>query len=200
MNINLSPRARKGVAVGLLVALILAVFSFLILPAWQTYAENREAIADEQYRLSRLRAMSLRRPDLLRAESDLRRRQTEAGQIMQERSAPLAAAALQERVKAVVESSGGSVSSARVLPAVAAGAFQRVTVNVRLSLSNEALQTVIFELESAIPYLVIDNVIINSRRGRGRARNARRRQNSPAAQTGRLDVAFDLSGFMRGSS
>lgn len=201
VRINLTPTTARLVAVGLLVLLILAVFSFLILPTWQAYADNREAIADQRYQLARLQAISQRRPELLRLENDLRRRQGEIGHIMQERSAPLAAAALQERVKAVVENSGGSVSSARVLPAVAEGAFQRVTVSVRLSLSNEALQTVIYELEAAVPYLVINNVTINSRAARARNLRSRRRQprrNNVAAQ-GKLDVTFDLSGFMRGA-
>ncbi|MEM7251677.1 MAG: type II secretion system protein GspM [Pseudomonadota bacterium] len=202
VDANFSPGVRKVIALALLVLAIMAGVSLLLGPAWRTYAENRESIADDQYRLVRLKEISRRQPELLKAETELRKRQAETGHIMSERSAPLAAAALQERVKAVVEGTGGSVSSARVLPAVPEGAFQRVTVSVRLSLTNEALQAVLFELESAVPYLVVNNVAINSRR-RGRSNRSRRRRNrapTVVATPNRLDVVFELSGYIRNAA
>ena len=101
----------------------------------------------------------------------------------------MAAAALQERVKSVVTRSGGKLSSTQVLPADSEQGFKRIVVNVRMAVSIDALQRVLYELENDLPYLLTDNVIVLSRGAR------KRRQ--PTTPVNALDVRFNLVGFMR---
>ena len=94
-----------------------------------------------------------------------------------------------ERLKRIVEQSGGSLTSTQVLPSTDEEAFQRVSVNARMSVSIEAFQKVLHELESGLPALVVDNVVVLARGARSRRRT---RRNRPLG----LDVRFRLSGYL----
>ena len=108
---------------------------------------------------------------------------------MSAQSTSLAAAELQERVKAVVEQTGSRLTSTRVLTPAEEGSFYRVAVNVRMRVTVEALQEVLHGLEGALPYMTVDNVTVLARR-------ARRNRRNKAAGPQTLDVRFDLSALM----
>ena len=92
---------------------------------------------------------------------------------------------------------GGKLTSVRVLPTKGDGDFKRVSVSVRATLENEALQRVLYALESDTPFLFVDNLAISSRQ-RGRpSRRTRRRNNVTAPAKTDLDVTFDLAGLLR---
>ena len=93
--------------------------------------------------------------------------------------------------RAVVTGSGGSLTSTQVLSTVAEHGLRRITINVRMAVSTGALQRVLYELESNLPYLMTDDIIILSR-------GAQRRRQVPSGLD-LLDVRFNLSGFMRGT-
>jgi len=185
----------RVLALGLVLLVIGSLVRFVVLPLWQRYERNREAIQESRYQLVRYRAVSrtlVRREAMLRrlAASDEVSRYT-----MSEASAALAAAALQEKVKTLVVSSGGRLNSVRVLPTKTEAGFERVTVGVRAQLENEALQRVLYELETARPFLVVENFVVASRAaryGRSVRRRTRGRLRPPEK---RLDVSFDLFGL-----
>ncbi len=105
------------------------------------------------------------------------------------KSATLASASLQERVKNVVGESGGTLVSTQVLPGKASGGFQRVSVNTRMTGSVADIQSTLYGLESKPPALVIDDLLIVTRRLPSRLRG------KDLAETQDLDVRFQVTGF-----
>ena len=185
-------------ALGLAFLVLGSLARFGALPLWHKYERNAEALKEQKYQLERYRAVASRL-DAYQARLDKLLTEDEVGQYALSQGSPaLAAAELQEQVKALVEETGGKLTSVRVLPTKTDGAFQRITVNVRATMENEALQKVLHALEGATPYLQVDNLVITSRQRRN-ARRARRRPRAASLITS-LEVTFDLAGLMRPGS
>jgi len=189
--IDTLPRVQRRILALVLLLLLLAVaVRALIVPLWITFVDNRDAIAQAEDSIVRYSRLSARVDALRSAVSELQESDDLDRFVLAQDSEPIAAAALQERVKSAVTESGGSLTSTQVLSAQAEQGFKRITVNVRMAVSMEALQRVLYELESNIPYLLADDITILSRGGA-----KRRRVNRPAVDL--LDVRFNLYGFMR---
>lgn len=71
----------------------------------------------------------------------------------------LAANALQKRVVGLIEQTNGKLISVAVDPPIAGDAdlARRVSVQVTAELTNNALQKVLYELESAVPFAFVDS-------------------------------------------
>jgi len=184
------PRIQRRVLAVLLVVVVVAVFTrTVVVPIWTSYRDNRDAIAQAEDDIARYSRLSTR-VDALRARlAELEQTDSLDRYVLAQESEPLAAAALQDRLKSVVTGSGGRLTSTQVLPAVAAQGFERIIVNVRMAVSMDALQRVLYELENDLPYLLVDDIIILSRRA------AKQRQTGQRVDS--LDVRFNLYGYMR---
>ncbi len=184
------PRSQRRIlAVLLLVLVVLLAVRLVLVPVWGTYAGNRDTIAQYQDDIARYSRLSSQVAELQSAVGELRESDDLARFVLPQESEPLAAAALQARVKSVVTDSGGTLTSTQVLPTEAEQGFKRIIVNVRMAGSTDVLQRVLFELENGLPYLIADNIVILSRAG-GKRRRA-------AVPVDRLDVRFNLNGYMR---
>ncbi len=157
-------------------------------PLWHAYDTSQETISDYRENIARLDRIAAKQPALEQRVRQLSRQRKLVRYTLGAQSPTLAAAALQDRVKSIVEEHEGRLTSTRILPVTDIGPFFQVTVNVQMRVSTKALQDVLYGLESGAPYLLIENLTILSR---GR-RNYRRAGPAPAE----LDVRFDLSGLM----
>jgi len=184
------PRAQRRIlAVLLLLVAVGVVVRLMVLPIWTAYADNRDAIAQTEDNIARYARLSIQVDALGAIVEELEQADDLDRYVFSQESEPLAAAALQDRIKSVVTNSGGTLTSTQVLPTVVDQGFKRVVVNVRMAVSVDALQRVLYGLENNLPYLLADDIIILSR-GAGK-----RRRNVKAVDA--LDVRFNLSGFMR---
>lgn len=186
---RLSLLQRRVLAVLLLLLVVFLVSRVILVPIWSTYVGNRDAIVQYQDDIARYSRLSSQVAALQSAVGELQQSDDLARFVLPQRSEPLAAAALQERVKSAVTSSGGTLTSTQVLPTETQQGFKRVIVNVRMAVSTDALQSVLYELESGLPYLMADKIVILSRTARKRRR--------AATPVDLLDVRFNLSGYMR---
>ena len=185
---RLSPPQSRLLAIALLLLCTGVVVQLVALPAWHMYRNDRQAVEQQRDQIERFKRIAKRAPEIEQRLQELEEHRKRDQSVLTAESTILAAAALQERVKAIVEQSGGRLTSTQVPPAVAEGAYNKVTVKVRMSVTTPALQSILYELESGVPYLVVDNVAVLSRRARRRRGTQSQRQD--------LDVRFDLSGFM----
>lgn len=190
MTLRLSPTQNRWLAVGLLVLALVFIYAGLVLPLLHVYQQNRQGMEQSQQHIGRLVRIAAGHDLLERRVRQLEQNRELVRYTLSEQSTTLAAAALQERVKSAVERGGGELTSTRILPAIANGSFYRVTVNVQMRVSTEALQSVFYDLESGVPYLLIENVTILSR-----TRGARYRSSVPVKHQD-LEIRFDLSGLM----
>ena len=184
------PRVQRRIlAVLLLLLAVGAVVRLMVLPIWTTFADNRDAIAQTEDNIARYSRLSTQVEALRSIVDELEQADNLDRYLFSQESEPLAAAALQDRIKSVVTNSGGTLTSTQVLPTVADQGFKRVIVNVRMAVSVDALQRVLYGLENNLPYLLTDDIVILSRGA------SKRRRKATAVDA--LDVRFNLYGFMR---
>jgi general secretion pathway protein M len=161
----------------------------VVVPIWSGFLSNRDAIAQSEDNIARYSRLSTQIGALQSVVGELEQTDSLDRYVLVQESEPLAAAALQARMKSVVTSSGGTLTSTQVLPTETEQGFKRVIVNVRMAVSTDALQRVLYELENDLPYLLTDDIVILSRGARKRRRATQ--------SVDLLDVRFNLYGFMR---
>ena len=188
---NLLPHSIPGRlgAVGLLVLVVFLAGTVVIGPLWERYTSKREVIAELESQLVRFEAISEREPLLANKLAELKKRLERSGLMIEAKSATLASASLQERIKQVVAASGGTLASTQVLFGKADGEIQRVSVNARMTGSVAEVQSSLYGLESTLPVLVVDDLLIVTRRARARQRG---QDNEIEAL---LDTRFQVTGF-----
>lgn len=184
--IQLSPPMSRIAAVGLLLALIAAVYSLCIAPIWGTYATNRETIADQRDLLQRYQRLAAGADALSQRLAKLRRRPLSGEGYLQGDNETLVSAQLQSRIRNVAQASGGKLTSTQVLAGTDEAGFRRIGVRVTMTADIPDLQKMLHKLESDRPYLFLDNVDISGEQSRRRD-----------GRDGGLTVSFDVYGFMR---
>jgi general secretion pathway protein M len=183
-------KLRSRIAALSLLFLAMALAGVLVVrPLWDRFSANRELIAELEDRVARFDGIATRQAALERRLAALRRSMNLDELTLQADSATLAAADLQERVKAAVEASGGSLTSTQILDPEQVSSFDRVQVNVRMTGTTPAVQESLYALESGELVLVIDDLLIVTRRSAARLRSRQ------TVQVDQLDVRFKISGF-----
>ncbi|HSE79546.1 MAG TPA: type II secretion system protein GspM [Alphaproteobacteria bacterium] len=106
----------------------------------------------------------------------------------------LAAVELQNRLRALVESSNGELRSMQMLAMRTEGRMRRISLRVQVSLDFGGLRNLIYTTESSDPYILIDGMEL---RIRG-ARTPTQANQLPAGEGSRLlDMRLDVSAYMR---
>lgn len=180
---------RRGLAVGLVFALLAIVAALSVLPVWRLGVDYDERIAEVRRQLGRF-AVQDGQQERLRA--DLRRLQVSGAggrYYLQGKTEALAAADLQRVVKRAVTANKGTLTSTQVVPTDDAE-VRRVVLRVRMRGDINAVQRAFHALETGQPYLFLDNVKVRTWAG---GRSGRR---GAALQAAKLDVNFDLMGYL----
>jgi general secretion pathway protein M len=185
----------RAVALVLLAAAVAGAWLLVVVPVLDAWRENADAIEQAETLLQRQRALAAQRPLLIaRIEEEKEQAEAVAGYLRGPSDA-LAAAQLQDRLKAVVEAAGGELRSTRILPAEAVEASpgtRRTALQVQMIVTIEGLAEILYGLEAGQPYLLIDELSVRNQR-------ERRRRGEPELEP-RLDVNLRLSGFVRATS
>ncbi len=177
-------------AVALLLMVVGLIAVLLVRPLWSRYASNRDLIADLEHRVARFESIATRQEALEQQLASVRRNINLDELTLQADSATLAAADLQERVKAAVQAAGGSLTSTQILEPERVNTFDRVSVNVRMTGTTPSVQKSLYVLESGRPILMVDDLLVVTRRT-----TLRLGSRGAAQQQDWLDVRFRVSGF-----
>lgn len=189
MNLHLSPRLSRALALTILVALLSFIYSGLIQPLLDHYAEARSSGEQLESVLARARQTSRTLSELRTELAWLKGHGVSGAGAMQSPNESLAAAELQNRIKSSVEAARGELRSTQILPSREEGVFQRISIRGQISVNLESLQRIFYEFESTSPLLFLDNVDIRVR--------PVRQQNEAPTDNPVLDVRFDLYGYIR---
>ena len=186
----------RWLALGLLVA-ALALAYFVLLHPWWTVPmmDTEDRIAGLQARELRVRTQLAQAPDVERRLVQVRQALRGRPGFLPEATPELATAGLVQRLEAVVaQASPGNRSCAitnrsPLSDQRPAERFVRVTVQVRLRCGTAELASALHALESGSPRVFVENLNILAQRyfympGQGKA------------QSGGLDVSFDLYGYI----
>jgi hypothetical protein len=186
---QLSPPASRIVALGLLGCVLAAFYVLIIRPVWSIYAENREAIAQQEELLTRYQRFAAARPELERRLRELRARNAEGEGYLAGDNETLVAAQLQSRVRNLAQASGARLTSTQVLSGVDDSGFRRIGIRVTMTADTPQVQKTFYALEKDRPYLFLDNIDVAGDQGR--------RRGGSAPEDDELTVSFDVYGFMR---
>jgi general secretion pathway protein M len=187
-----SPLSRM-LAIVLLGVALLGGHRLIVAPLLGAYQQGERDIEDARTLLQRYRALAEQRPRLAERLAEQEERAAAAAGYLEGPSDALAAAQLQDRVKSVVEAAGGELRSTQILPAEALEGdlgFRRTTIRVQIAVTIEGLASILYELETGQPYLLIDDVTVRQERVR------RRRRSEPESEP-ILDVNLELFGYLR---
>ncbi len=187
------PAVQKFLAAALLAAVAFAAWAGGVVPIKENFDRFEATAAQSRDLIARYRSI-LAGAAALKAEiAAIRRNRVLREGILVAPSAELGAAILQGKVKRAAAAGEAKLISIQVLAAKQEAEFTRVGVRARLKGTVAALQTALFELETAWPALVIDNINV-----RARTRRSRRGRKGPATMTvdAELSISFDAHGFM----
>ena len=192
-----SPSLGHRLAALLLLALVVSLFYVLVDQLWmgryRIYQTNAERLLDRLHNLERL---AVARPELESAIQAIRNDQRTATYFLPPAPPALAAADLQQRVKALVEGAEGTLLSIQALPVVEEGGMVQVAVSAVLQGNVDVLQKVLHSLESQVPLLFVDNLQVTARQFRPRLPNG---TIAPYTRV-QLSSQMEISGYLRNES
>lgn len=188
-----TPWVSRLVALLLLVLVMTAGYVFLVEPIVAAYADIDQAIADTRERAEHFERLGETRPALAAQMAELDRRQTSQGYYLSGGTDALTAAALQDRLKQVVEANGATIRSIQPLLGADEQGFRRVTVRVRMTATTASLFRSIYALEAGAPLVFIENIDIQSRLAR---RTKDVAGDGQLLQEPALTVGFDVYGYL----
>jgi general secretion pathway protein M len=172
---------------------MMAVFQLIVAPLLAAYPEAAHRIERSQALLDRYQTLSAQRGELVRRLETVEKAAARAVAYVNGSSHTLAGAALQNHVRKIIEDWDGKLHSSQVLPAEPLEGelpVRRVTVKLRLSVQVEKLQDLIYRLETAQPFVFIQELSIL------KTDNTRRRSDREAKPT-TLEARLEIYGFMR---
>ncbi len=183
--IRLTPTQSKAAALALLVTVLVLAAAAVAMPLWLLNRRYDVALEDATTRLQRYARIAGMREGLQKKAIEVNAL-GKTPHFLKSASPALAAAELQEQARVVLEANGGKLNSIQILPPKDEGAYRQVSVSMQLSAPLSAVKAMLYALESARPYLFIDNFSVRS----------------PVSFAGRdaaaepdLVVQFDLTGY-----
>jgi general secretion pathway protein M len=187
----------RWLALGLLLAVLAALYFFLIHSWWTvSMSELGERIDTLQERDARARATLAQAPEIRKRLAAVRAQSVRIPGFMNEGSAELATSALIQRLETAVSQASPKNRSCAIqnrspLTETKQERFPRAVVQVRLRCGTPELAMVLHSLESGSPRLFVDNLNVISNRFVFTAEQA--------SNSGGLDVNFDLYGYLPAS-
>ena len=193
----LSRPVRRLLAIAILALALLAAWTVAVRPLAAKFVYYRQSIAQSHDLLAGYRRVGAARPSIERSLTDARGAQAAQSSFLKGASIEIVAAELQNTVKRIVTTGGGTLKSTQLRPHEDSEAWRRVAIRVDLAADVEALVRILHSLEAANPYLFVDNVSIRAPRAARRARRKTAAPARPAAGTRELRVRWDVYGYMR---
>lgn len=187
---TLSKREHRVLAIGVLLAVILAFYVGAVRPYMVAFWDYKRDIGELQERLVRFDAIAATREDIVARLEGLRADLQASSYYLKDETAALASAELQQHVKRAVGDGGGRLLSTQSLNDPGQSGVRSTTLKVRMRGTSVTLLRVFHRLESGQPLMVLDNVAVQAT-GRGR--------NDQVGEE-KLDIHFEITGFLRPSA
>jgi general secretion pathway protein M len=192
VKIALSPMVSRFLAGMLLLLIVLIVAVGVVMPIIDGLAGAELSNREYRLALARSRVLDQGLKNLNRQLIEIREVQASQSGFLGGANESLATAQLQNRIKTIIETGGGELRSTQVLPVRDEGKFRRIIVRGQMATNTAAMQRIFYDIESASPYLILDNIDIRARP------SPRTPENVPTDPM--LDVRFDLYGYVRANS
>lgn len=195
---NPPPRLSRLLAVALLVGVVALGWTGIVGPLLERWQETRAQIEQTEALLARYRAINAKRDQLEVEVADLRTEVLPRSGAFSGDDPSVVAAELQSAASQMVKAGDGDLLSIQIVRGGDETELTEVRVRVQFTAQPDEVTRIFHDLESARPYLFIDNLQIRAGHGSRRIRRARGNESGDAADT--LYVTCDVSGYMRGQT
>jgi general secretion pathway protein M len=192
IQIARSPPASRGVALAILVGLVGVIYFGIAAPLLEQYRRGGSEIEALKSALTRFERIADERTSRQAELAGLEHQRAAQEGFLQGPNETLIAAEIQNRIKTLATAAHGELTSTQILPSEADGKLKRISVREQMSITLPGLVSVVHALESATPFLFLDNVDI-------RPHPDLRRRDADPFEAGIVDVRFDAYGFIRGA-
>ena len=184
---RLSAPRQRALALALLLLVVAAVLAVVVLPVLLLHQHYDDALASLSQRLATYRRVAAQAPEFSKALATMKER--DARRFYLRNSAPnLAAAELQEQVRAAIEGNGGRISTSQNQSPRDDGRFKQIVVSVQFFATTPNLQKILNAIETQQPYLTVENLTL-------RPLNAFRGFRPAAGQEPEINVQLDVSAY-----
>lgn len=173
-------------ALALLLAALALPYAVIVAPLLSAHAAREDEFAALETQIARLAALAAMADALASQRDELAARRDSAGLLLEGGSDALAAAALQNLLKAAVAGADGELRSTQALTAVEHQGFRRIAARAVLVTDSAGLRALLHAVDSARPPLTVAALEV-----RGLAR-------SHTDEAPRLDVRIDVFGHAGG--
>lgn len=190
MSAALPRWVHRVAALALLLAGLGLVYAVLVAPVLASYDDTRQRLAEQRELLSRYLAVAGGREALEKRVQGLRERQAGSGAFLSGKTEALAAAALQDRVRSIMQRAGGDVRSIQNLPSEGKDGLTRIGLRVQVVATIRDVRDILHELETGRPLLFVEDLNLRGRLTRGE-------DNRPTVQDDLL-VRMSLVGYRLG--
>ncbi|MBK8688408.1 MAG: hypothetical protein IPN24_08165 [Betaproteobacteria bacterium] len=184
---RLSATQQRVLALLLLLLAVAALLAVVLLPVLLLHRHYDDALASMSQRLATYRRVAAQAPEYRKALDAMRERDARRF-FLRNTAANLAAAELQELVRAAIESNGGRISTSQNQSPRDDGRFRQIVVTVQFFASTPNLQKILYAIETQQPYLVVDNFTL-------RPLNAFRGFRPAAGQEPEVNVQLEVSAY-----
>ena len=176
----------------ILISLIALIIVACVRPALSLYNEKQEERVTLQERLQKYQAVANQKDTLIPFYEKQINQNKDNSNFLPVMPASLAAAKLQEQIKALLKGTQGQLISTQPVPGQAEGIFTPVMIRVHMKSNIEILLNTIHNLESSRPLTFIDNLQVQRLGSSKKNKHSRltNRNNKP------LDTRFDLKVYM----
>ncbi|MEQ1620011.1 MAG: type II secretion system protein GspM [Methylococcales bacterium] len=191
MELLESKVAQKWLALGLFVLVVLLFALLIVTPIISKGLELNESKHALAFRLQQYERVLATKEAVAENLDQIKQAYDEQGYLNSQNTSALASAGMQEFIKKTIVEAGGQLSSTQVLPVTTKNEFTRITISVRMTGNSEVLRSVLYNIETSAPLILIDQIDIRPMRG---VRNRKTRQIEPSNE---LNVNFQAVSFMR---
>lgn len=173
MKFHLTPPQSRLAAAGILLAVLGSLGAAIAIPVWWLHKHYDTYLEDYSDRLTRYRRVAALRPAVEEAIAGVEERASRKF-YLKSASPTLAAAELQGLVTRIMETNKGRIISSQIQSTnetakddAKSKGPAKVTILVQMNASMVPLQLILHAVESAEPYLFIDQFTVRAHHGRG---------------------------------
>jgi general secretion pathway protein M len=184
-----TPWISRAAALLLLVAALAGAWIWVVEPIAAAYRQTDADLADGRDMLQRFERLGDARAAFEAQLKAIEERPATTAYYLEGATDALAAAALQARVTALVESSGASIVSIQTLPTAEEAGLRRVAIRLQMASEIAPLLQILHGLETGVPVLFLDAIELQSY-------NVTYDDPTQPAVEPQLTVGFDLYGYL----
>lgn len=189
---TISTPIRRLAALMILFFMIMVIYCAAIAPVLHLYARQAGEIETLQDRLRHYRAEAATLSSRRAALATLTRQGTDGDGFLSGPSDILAAARIQNHIKALAQEAHAVLRSTNILPATTENGMQRISLRVGMTVTMQSALDMLYGIESGTPVLFVDNLDL--------AVSARNRRDRGSDDNDLLDFSFDVYGYRQPAS